>query len=142
MTRSPHSPERGWDWPPALDTWSRPEISSDERDRQRIRAILSVTPGERPLFPELGWEARRVLDTLDSPAARAIAGTLAEEALGRWAPDLEVIRVDVVEASRSGLEPGEVELLVTRRFPGAPLEVRLPGLGAGASRSERRDGDV
>jgi len=94
---------------------------------ERARFILEIVPGERPLLPEFGWRGH-LMPRIESPVERAVAAVLAENALARWAPDLDI---EHVEVSRAG--PGEIRMAL--RVPGRAYELVVRWRGHdGASR--------
>jgi phage baseplate assembly protein W len=64
----------------------------------RLRLLLEVVPGERPLLPEFGCVIHQ-LPSLAGVEERQIAGALVEETIERWMPRLGVERVEVLSAS-------------------------------------------
>ncbi len=96
----------------AWETWAPSAPAS------RIRAVLGVEPGERPLCPEFGWAAH-AMGPLDSDAKRAVAAVLAEDALRRWVGDLAVDRIDVLESRAS-------EFVLDVRCEGARFRLLIP----------------
>jgi phage baseplate assembly protein W len=93
-----------WTLPLSVDTSGELGGKSHGRLADRLRLILEVAPGERPLLPEFGCALHR-MSSIDTARERQIAAALAEEALDRWAPWARVSRVDVtsVSADRVGL---------------------------------------
>jgi len=71
---------------------------------ERLRRILEVAPGERPLAPEFGCRihALGAFDALDD-SGRHLAEALVEEALERWAPWARVRRATLLEATASSV---------------------------------------
>lgn len=117
--------------PPGRWVWSLPlelgprgclrhGVARDVEETARL--VLEVAPGERPLLPEFGWRGH-LLPRLEPSVERAVAGVLAEEALGRWAPDLAVQRVDVEEAS-------EVDFLLVLHRAGERHRLRVRRRGS------------
>lgn len=94
---------------------------------RRSKLILEVVPGERRLLPAFGCRIHS-LPSLGSAASRHLAAALVEEALERWAPDLDCERAEVGEASDSGVSirilarGGWHQVLITHRHPGAGEE--------------------
>ncbi len=85
------------------------------------RLILGVAPGERRLLPEFGWGGHQLQD-LEDPIQKQVAAVMAEEALRRWAGDLEVERVEVLR-----VDGRWVELELSRKGLRARLEIELQG---------------
>lgn len=97
---------RGWRFPVVPDGRGRLCFSRAERDiEEAIWIILSTSPGERLMLPELGCG---IADLVFRPAdeVRGIAGTLVRQALVRWEP-----RIDVVEVTARS-EPGQPNLVL------------------------------
>ena len=83
------------------------------------RLVLGTAPGERPLSPEFGWRGHG-LPRLDDAVQRELAAVLAEDALGRWAPELLVERVEV-----SAVEGRLASLALRARNRWHRLEIEL-----------------
>jgi phage baseplate assembly protein W len=94
-----------WALPLQLEPGGSFPIERPDPYLDTVRLILGVAPGERRLLPEFGWGGHLLPDLAD-PVQGQMAAFLAEEALRRWAPHLEVERVEVVFArnGRVGLE--------------------------------------
>ncbi len=71
---------------------------------ERLRRVLEVAPGERPLTPRFGCRihALGAFDALDEHGRR-LSEALVEEALERWAPWAHVRRATVIDATASSL---------------------------------------
>lgn len=105
---------RGWAFPFHFDPASgRVALSEyEENIRQNISIILGTRPGERQMLPNFGC---RVHEFLFAPATQANAQIVARhvrDALERWEPRIEVLKV------KSQAEPGgalriEVEYKIT-----------------------------
>jgi phage baseplate assembly protein W len=74
---------------------------------QAIRLILGTAPGERPMRPEFGCAVHDVVfDTIDAEMVGRVE-TAVHQALARWEPRIEVVRLDfdlsLVEEGRLGI---------------------------------------
>jgi phage baseplate assembly protein W len=89
----------------------------------RLRLLLEVVPGERPLLPEFGCVIHQ-LPSLAGVEERQIAGALVEEAIERWMPRLGVERVEVLGASE---RRARLALRVRGSWHDLELELRKEG---------------
>ena len=105
---------RGWAFPFRFDA-ARGGVGLSEYEeniRQNISIILGTRPGERQMLPNFGC---RIHEFLFAPATAANAQIVARhvrDALERWEPRIEVLKV------KSSAEPGgalrvEVEYKIT-----------------------------
>ena len=78
---------------------------------ERLRLILEVRPGERPLLPAFGCRVHD-LEAIETEHERQVAAALIEKALRDWAPWVGVRRVNLLE-----VEGGRVRLRLTGRIP-------------------------
>ncbi len=91
-----------------------PESSADVLE-ERLRLILEVRPGERPLLPSFGCRVHD-LEAIDSEHERQVAAVLIEEALRDWAPWAGVRRVSLLD-----VEEDRIRLRLTGRMPSLEL---------------------
>ena len=91
-----------------------PESPADVLE-ERLRLILEVRPGERPLLPSFGCRVHD-LEAIDSEHARQVAAVLIEEALRDWAPWAGVRRVSLLD-----VEEDRIRLRLTGRMPSLEL---------------------
>ncbi len=94
----------------------------------RLRLVLGVAPGERPLLPGFGCGLHR-MRSITTERERQIAAALVEEALDRWAPWARVDRVEVARVTA-----GRVDLVIWTATEKMELEVER----AAAQRGVRR----
>ncbi len=107
------------DWQPALDAIGDIVESLDDI-RQCIRIILITPKGSDPHRPEFGCDLWRFLDY---PVNEAIPRIVREamDALRRWEPRIEVIRVVAQIQSPAGVK-ARVEWRLANR-PSSPLQL-------------------
>ena len=96
----------GLAFPLQVDRRGAIALAHDEHDvDQAIALILGTAPGERPMRPEFGCGVHDyVFDTIDAATVGAME-TEIRDALDRWEPRIEVLRVDF---DLSGVERGEL----------------------------------
>ena len=94
-----------------------PESPADVLE-ERLRLILEVRPGERPLLPSFGCRVHD-MEAIDSEHERQVAAVLIEEALRDWAPWAGVRRVNLLE-----VDEGRIRLRLTGRIPALELSFR------------------
>ncbi len=116
----PEIQSAAWQWslPLELGVTGKTPAGGERPIEETARLILEVAPGERRLLPDFGWRGHQ-LERLETPVERAAAAIWAEEALERWAPHLEVERVEILEASAD-----EVLLELHRRGSRHPVKIR------------------
>ena len=69
---------------------------------ERMRLVLEVVPGERPLLPEFGCAVQH-MKQISTPRERQVAAALIEDALERWLPSVRVVGVDMVDGGADRL---------------------------------------
>jgi phage baseplate assembly protein W len=87
---------RGWSFPIAVDATGRIALSEYENDiREALRIILLTSKGERVMRPGFGAGLHDFV--FESMSATTIGRMQAEirDALIRWEPRVQIIRVDV-----------------------------------------------
>ena len=87
-----------WTLPLAIDSAGALGGAEHASSAERLRLVLDVVPGERPLLPEFGCGIHH-MSSIESDLERQLAAALVEEALDRWAPWARVERVDVTHVS-------------------------------------------
>lgn len=84
----------GWKFPPRLDSRGRVELIHQEQDvEEAIQIILKTNVGERPMRPEFGSELFRLVFAPNDAATAGVARRYVHEALNRWEPRIEVLKV-------------------------------------------------
>ena len=87
---------RGWHFPPMLDERGMIALTNDyDEIEQSIRIILSTAPGQRVMRPEFGCRIHELVFAPNSNATAGQAIRYVSEALGRWEPRIEVLKVEV-----------------------------------------------
>lgn len=83
----------------AIDT-----VADDEAIRQSLLLLISTRPGERVMRPEYGCDlARLVFSPIDDTTA-GLAIHFVRQAVERWEPRVEVLRVDAGRAAAPPIE--------------------------------------
>ena len=125
MKRSTRDLRTAWSWslPWNIDADGQIRRYAERSVEDTVRLVLEVIPGERPLLPDFGWRAH-LLSPLYGPNRKAIAGLLAEEALARWIPGLQIDRVDVMDVTPV-TEGGVYEAVLEVRRLGYSHRVRV-----------------
>jgi hypothetical protein len=96
MTHSNPIIGRGWRFPPSLDERGTIALVSDvEEIDQSVRIILGTVPGQRVMRPEFGCRVHELLFAPNNTATTGLASRYVREALARWEPRIEVLRVEV-----------------------------------------------
>lgn len=106
---------RGWSFPPAFDAYdgSAEMVAGQEDVQQAIQLILSVTPGERQMFPEFGCNLRQfVFGGLDASTITMME-TEVRSALLHFEPRIDVDRIVVTRAADN--TPGAVVITIDYR---------------------------
>jgi hypothetical protein len=118
-----------WTLPLVVDAAGRIGGRRPPSVRERLRLVLEVEPGERPLLPEFGCAVHR-MPSIESEHERQIAAVLVEEALERWAPWARVRRADVV-----GGTPRRLALVLSTPAGKMELEIERVRASAGPQRA-------
>ena len=74
-------------------------VEGDASVRQAIFLLLSTTPGERVMRPEYGCELQRLLFSPNDDSTAGLAIHFVKQAIQRWEPRVEIVRVDAVANS-------------------------------------------
>ena len=82
---------------------------------ERLRLILEVRPGQRPLLPSFGCRVHE-LPAIETEHERRLAEVLIEEALHDWAPWAGVRRVLLLSVAQE-----QISLRLTGRFSGMEI---------------------
>jgi hypothetical protein len=75
----------------------------EDNIRESILTILATAPGERPMRPDFGCDIQSLVFAPNSSTTAGRAAFFAEQALKRWEPRIEVLRV----GARPDLEAGD-----------------------------------
>jgi len=104
----------GLAFPLAVDHRGALALAHGEDDIvQAIELILGTAPGERPMRPEFGCAVHDlVFDTIDAAMVGKVEIAI-REALDRWEPRIEVIRIDF-DLSRA--DEGRLEITISYRI--------------------------
>jgi uncharacterized protein len=91
---------QGWAFPLQFNPRGQVALAVGGRDiEQSIRIILETVPGERVMRPEFGCRAKELLFEPKNAATQALLVRYVEQALSRWEPRIDVVRVDVLNDS-------------------------------------------
>lgn len=103
----------GLSFPLAVDPRGGLAMVSAEADiDQAIGVILGTAPGERPMRPEFGCGVHDyVFDTIDAATVGRMEIEI-REALARWEPRIEVLRLDF---HLDGVDRGELLIQIDYR---------------------------
>jgi phage baseplate assembly protein W len=73
----------------AIDT-----VADDEAIRQSLLLLISTRPGERVMRPEYGCDLPRLVFSPNDDTTAGLAIHFVRQAVERWEPRVEVLRVD------------------------------------------------
>jgi phage baseplate assembly protein W len=84
-------------------------VSDDDAIRQSLLLLLSTRPGERVMRPAYGCDLDRLVFSPNDDTSAGLAMHLVQQAVARWEPRVDVLRVDAsrAEAPADGDGPGE-----------------------------------
>jgi phage baseplate assembly protein W len=91
----------------AIDT-----VSDDEAIRQSLLLLISTRPGERIMRPEYGCDLYRLVFSPNDDTTAGLAIHFVRQAVERWEPRVEVLRVD---ANRDPYEATRLEVVLDYR---------------------------
>jgi Bacteriophage baseplate protein W len=80
-------------------------VADDEAIRQSLMLLISTSPGERVMRPEYGCDLARLVFSPSDATTAGLAIHFVRQAVERWEPRVEVLRVD------AGLDPEEATRL-------------------------------
>jgi phage baseplate assembly protein W len=80
--------------------------------RQSILLLLSTTPGERVMRPDYGCDLRGLVFSPNDATTAGLAAHAVRQALRRWEPRVEVLRLD---AGPNPGEPGRLDIVLEYR---------------------------
>jgi hypothetical protein len=98
--------------------------------RQAILLLLKTTPGERVMRPDYGCDLQRLIFSPNDPTTAGLALHYVRQALARWEPRIEILRLD---AGTNDLEPWRLDIVLeyrlkaTRRVEALAIPVDLAG---------------
>lgn len=86
---------RGWAFPIRVDDKGALETSSYEDNiKESIRIIVGTAKGERQMRPDFGCGIHELVFALNNHATAGMAAYHVEQALIRWEPRIELIKVE------------------------------------------------
>lgn len=88
-------------------------VEERESVRQAILLLLSTTPGERVMRPEYGCDLQRLVFSPNDDTTAGLAMHYVRQAVTRWEPRVEVLRVD---AGRRDDNPGRLDIVLEYRL--------------------------
>ena len=108
----------GWAFPVRTDDDGSVATSSYEDNiKESIRVILGTAKGERQMRPDFGCGIHELVFALNNQATAGMAAYHVEQALIRWEPRIELIKVeaspDLENAGRSG---GSERLIISIEY--------------------------
>ena len=97
-------------------------VEGDAAIRQAVWLLLSTAAGERVMRPDYGCELRRLVFSPADDTTAGLAIHYVRQALARWEPRVEVLRVD---AARSAEEPARLDVVLDYRVRATQAVERL-----------------
>lgn len=88
-------------------------VEERESVRQAILLLLSTTPGERVMRPAYGCDLQRLVFSPNDDTTAGLAMHYVRQAVTRWEPRVEVLRVDAV---RRDDDPGRLDIVLEYRL--------------------------
>ncbi len=93
----------GWAFPVQTDDGGHVKTSSYEDNiKESIRVILGTAKGERQMRPDFGCGIHELVFALNNQATAGMAAYHVEQALIRWEPRIELIKVAAAPDADSG----------------------------------------
>lgn len=80
--------------------------------RQAILVLLTTAPGERVMRPDYGCDLQRLLFSPNDATTHGLAMHYVAQALQRWEPRVDVLRLD---ASCNERDPGRMDIVLEYR---------------------------
>jgi hypothetical protein len=71
-------------------------VDGDASVRQAILLLLSTIPGERVMRPDYGCDLHRLVFSPNDDTTAGLAIHFVKQALQRWEPRVEILRVDAL----------------------------------------------
>lgn len=103
-------------------------VADDEAIRQSLMLLISTRPGERVMRPEYGCDLARLVFSPNDDTTAGLAIHFVRQAVERWEPRVEVLRVDAGRVDLS-LDLEEATRLdaeeAPRRDPDAPTRIEI-----------------
>lgn len=84
-------------------------VEERESVRQAILLLLSTMPGERVMRPEYGCDLEKLVFAPNDDTTAGLAMHYVRQAVTRWEPRVEVLRVDAV---RKEEDPGRLDIVL------------------------------
>ena len=88
---------------------------------ERLRLILEVRPGERPLLPSFGCRVHG-MEAIETQHDEQLAAVFIEETLGEWAPWAGVRRVKIL-----AVDGAQIQVRLEGRAPVMDISFSLQG---------------
>jgi phage baseplate assembly protein W len=82
-------------------------VEGDAAVRQAIMMLLSTTPGERVMRPDYGCPLNRLVFEPNDATTAGLAIHYVRQALMRWEPRVEILRLDAGSSPREGTSSDE-----------------------------------
>jgi phage baseplate assembly protein W len=103
-------------------------VADDDAIRQSLMLLISTRPGERVMRPEYGCDLSRLVFSPNDDTTAGLAIHFVRQAVERWEPRVEVLRVDAgrVDASRDLEEATRLDAEeATQRDPNEATRIEL-----------------
>jgi hypothetical protein len=104
----------GWAFPVSIDAAGKVAVSSyEENIKESIRIILGTAKGERQMRPDFGCGIHELVFARNNLATAGMAVYHVEQALIRWEPRIELIKVSAApDRGKDTGSPGASECLI------------------------------
>jgi phage baseplate assembly protein W len=105
-------------------------VSDNAAVRQAILLLLSTIPGERVMRPDYGCDIYRLIFSPNDDTTAGLAIHYVRQALERWEPRIQLLRVDAERSPDSGEHLDifiEYRILASQQVQVLPFSINLTG---------------
>jgi phage baseplate assembly protein W len=105
-------------------------VSDNAAVRQAILLLLSTIPGERVMRPDYGCDIYRLIFSPNDDTTAGLAIHYVRQALERWEPRIQLIRVDAERSPDSAEHLDiliEYRILASQQVQVLPFSINLTG---------------
>jgi len=109
----------GWSFPARVDADGAVAVSSDEDNiKESIQIILGTAKGERQMRPDFGCGIHELVFARNNLATAGMAAYHVEQALIRWKPRIELIKVRAApdQGTESGSSGASERLVISIEY--------------------------